>query len=222
VTVGWDVVLGEAKAAGIPVVLVDRAVETGDASLYRSVLGSDYVAEGRKAGEWVVRTAGSGPVNIAELRGTAGSAVTDDRSRGFTGAIAGDSRLRIVAAESGDFTRSGGEERMRVMLAGYRIDVVFAHNDDMAIGALRAIETAGHTPGTDIRVVSVDGVRDAMTELVAGRMNYIVECSPLLGPQLMTLARRVHAGDPVPARVATEETAFDQNQARAALPDRRY
>jgi ABC-type sugar transport system substrate-binding protein len=108
------------------------------------------------------------------------------------------------------------------MLSRFQIDVVFAHNDDMAIGALRAIETAGHTPGTDIRVVSVDGVRDAMTELVAGRMNYIVECSPLLGPQLMTLARRVHAGDPVPARVATEETAFDQNQARAALPDRRY
>ena len=222
VTVGWDTVLGEAKAAGIPVVLVDRAVETGEAALYRSVLGSDYVAEGRKAGEWVVRTAGSGPVNIAELRGTRGSSVADDRSRGFTTAIAGDSRLRVVVAESGDFTRSGGEERMRVMLARFQIDVVFAHNDDMGIGALRAIEAAGHTPGTDIRIVSIDGVRDAMTELVAGRLNYIVECSPLLGPQLMTLARTVHAGDPVPARVATEETTFDQNQARAALPGRRY
>ncbi|GIJ55639.1 substrate-binding domain-containing protein [Virgisporangium aurantiacum] len=222
VTLGWDTVLGEAKAAGIPVVLVDRAVETGDASLYRSVLGSDYAAEGRKAGEWVVWTAGSGPVNIAELRGTTGSSVADDRSRGFTAAIAGDSRLRVVVAEPGDFTRSGGEERMRVMLARFPIDVVFAHNDDMAIGALRAIEAAGHTPGTDIRIVSVDGVRDAMTELVAGRLNYIVECSPLLGPQLMALARKVHGGETVPARVATEETTFDQNQARAALPGRRY
>jgi ABC-type sugar transport system substrate-binding protein len=161
-------------------------------------------------------------VNIAELRGTVGSSVTEDRNRGFTKAVADHPGLKIVAAEAGDFSRSGGEERMRVILGRHDVHLVFAHNDDMALGALRAIETAGRTPGVDIRIVSIDGIHDAMTELVAGRINYIVECSPLVGPQLMDLARKVHAGETVPPRVAVEEGAFDQDEARAALPGRRY
>ncbi|WP_239160787.1 substrate-binding domain-containing protein [Virgisporangium ochraceum] len=220
---GWDAVLGEAKAAGIPVIVLDRPIDTRDTSLYRSLLASDLVAEGRRAGEWVARTFTTGSVAIAELQGTRGSSVTIDRSTGFNDAILASSRLRIAERRTGDFSRSGGQEAMRSILAtNPDIDVVFAHNDDMAVGAVQAMVAAGRAPGTDIAVVSIDGVRDAMTELAAGRINYIVECSPNLGPQLMDLARKVHRGEKVPPRVAVEETTFDREQARQALPTRTY
>jgi len=225
VTSGWDTVLTEAKDAGIPVILTDRAVDTGDTSLVRTILGSDHVLEGRRAGEWLVRThAGSpGPVTIVELRGTVGSEVTDERKRGFAEAIAADPKLRIIASEPADFTRATGEEVMRTLLAAHRdIDVVYAHNDDMGLGAVRAIEAAGLTPGSDVQLITVDAVKDAMTALAAGKLSFIVECSPHVGPQLIDLVTKVHAGQQVPARVWTDETTFDRDQATAALPGRRY
>jgi ABC-type sugar transport system substrate-binding protein len=102
------------------------------------------------------------------------------------------------------------------------IDVVYAHNDDMGLGAIEAIKAAGKKPGTDIKIITVDAVKDGMTALANGEINFIVECNPLLGPQLMDLAKKVVAGEEVPERVVTEETTFTQEQAKAALPDRKY
>ncbi|MEV1142191.1 ABC transporter substrate-binding protein [Micromonospora sp. NPDC049799] len=222
---GWDTVLKEAKDAGIPVILTDRAVDSADKSLYKTFLGSDFVKEGRLSGEWLVEQTKSatGPVNIVELQGTTGSAPANDRKKGFADAIAANPNLKIVASQSGDFTRAGGKQVMEQFLkANPDIDVLFAHNDDMGLGALEAINAAGKVPGKDIIIITVDAVKDGMQALADGKFNFIAECSPLLGPQLMDLAKKVHAGEEVPPRIETEETTFTQAQAKEALPNRKY
>lgn len=226
VETGWDTVLREAKAAGIPVVLTDRAVNVSDDSLYATLVGSDFVEEGRRAARWLVEDSEGkeGPIRIVELQGTVGSAPANDRMRGFKEVIDGDSRFEIVRSQTGDFTRARGKEVMEAFLRaeGDGIDALFAHNDDMAIGAIQAIEEAGLRPGTDIRIVSIDGVRGAFEAMKAGKLNATVECNPLLGPQLAQLVRDVHAGREVPKRVMVEEGVFTQDQAEAELPNRKY
>ena len=221
---GWDTVLKEAQDAGIPVVLTDRSVDSADESLYASFLGSDFVLEGEKAGEWVVAEfADADAVKIVELQGTTGAAPANDRAEGFRTAIGSDAKFEIVASQTGDFTRAGGKQVMEAFLkSNPDIDLVYAHNDDMGLGAIEAIEAAGLVPGVDIKIVTVDAVKDGMTALAEGRINFIVECSPLLGPQLVEIATAVAAGETVEKRIVTEETTFTQEQAIEALPTRQY
>ncbi|MCT2582311.1 ABC transporter substrate-binding protein [Actinophytocola gossypii] len=222
VETGWDTVLLEAKRANIPVILTDRAVDSDDTSLYETFLGSDFVEEGRKAGEWLVENA-TGPQKVVELQGTTGAAPAIDRKEGFEEVIASRPDIEIVASQTGDFTRSGGKQVMEAFLRSTPdIDVVYAHNDDMGLGAIEAIKAAGKVPGKDIKIITVDAVKAGMEALAAGEINFIVECNPLLGEQLMELAKKVVAGEEVPERVVTEETTFTQEEAKAALPDRQY
>jgi len=227
VETGWDTVLAEAKAAGIPVVLTDRAVQVPDQSLYVTLIGSDFVEEGRRAARWLIaeNAGGSNPIRVVELQGTVGSAPANDRMQGFREVIDQDARFQIVRSQSGDFTRAKGKEVMEAFIKGEgqkKIDVLFAHNDDMAIGAIQAIEEAGLKPGEDIRIVSIDGVRGAFEAMKAGKLNATVECNPLLGPQLAQLIRDVHGGKVVPKRVVVEEGVFTRDQAAAELPNRKY
>ncbi|WP_369252702.1 ABC transporter substrate-binding protein [Geodermatophilus amargosae] len=225
VETGWDAVLLEAKRANIPVILTDRSVETEQEDLFVTFLGSDFIEEGRKAGEWAVENwASTGAQwNIAELQGTTGAAPAIDRQEGFAEAIAGSPNLTVVASQSGDFTRTGGREVMEAMLnSNPEINAVYAHNDDMGLGAIEAIEAAGKVPGQDVQIITVDAVRDGMQALADGKINFIVECNPLLGEQLMELAQQVLDGEEVPERVVTEETTFTQEQAAEVLPDRKY
>src|SRR3954464_8126252 len=222
---GWDTVLQEAKRANIPVILTDRSVDSADKTLYKTFLGSDFVAEGQKAGKWLVDQyqGKSDPVNIVELQGTTGSAPAVDRQKGFADTIASNPNLKVIASQTGDFTRSGGKQVMEAFLkSNPKIDVLYAHNDDMGLGAIEAIEAAGKKPGVDIKIITVDAVHDGMQALADGKINFIVECSPLLGPQLMDLAQKVKDGQTVPTRVLTQETTFDQAAAQAALPERKY
>ncbi len=225
VRTGWDAVLLEAKNAGIPVILTDRAVDTEETDVYKTFVGADFVDEGRRAGEWVVQQFATAPgqVNIVELEGTTGADPALDRSKGFAEAISANPNLKVIASQTGDFTRSGGKQVMEAFLkANPDIDVVFAQNDDMGLGAVEAIEAAGYKPGQDIKIVAVDATHDGMQALADGRFSYLVECNPLLGPQLMDLAKKVVAGEPVPPRVVVPDQTFDQQQAIAALPDRKY
>ena len=229
VETGWDAVLQEAKRAKIPVILTDRSVDSEDDSLYETFLGSDFVKEGEKAGDWLVENKaeadvdGNGKINVVELQGTTGAAPAIDRKKGFEDATASESSIGIVASQTGDFTRDGGKKVMETFLNSEDgIDVVYAHNDDMGLGAIEAIEAAGLTPGKDIKIITVDAVKDGMTALSEGKINFIVECNPLLGPQQMDLGQKVVAGEDVPQRVETEETTFTQEQAKAALPTRKY
>jgi len=222
---GWDTVLKEAQNAKIPVILTDRAVDSKDTTLYKTFLGSDFVEEGKKAGQWLVEEYkdAKDTVNIVELQGTTGSAPANDRKAGFAEVVGADPKFKIVASQTGDFTRAKGKEVMEAFLKSTPdIDVLYAHNDDMGLGAIEAIEGAGKVPGKDIKIITVDAVKDGMQALADGKINFIVECSPLLGPQLMDLAQKVLKGENIPARVVTEETTFDQEQAKAALPTREY
>jgi len=224
VVTGWDAVLKEAQAAKIPVVLTDRAVDS-DPSMYVSFLGSDFVKEGQEVGQWVLDAYkdAKDPVNIVELEGTVGSAPAIDRKKGFDDLVKTNPNLKIIASQSGDFTRAKGKEVMQAILkANPKIDLLFAHNDDMGIGAMQAIEEAGKKPGQDIKIVTIDAVHDGMQALADGKFNFIAECSPLLGPQLMDIVKNVKAGKPVEKRIITKETTFTQQQAAEALPNRKY
>ena len=222
---GWDTVLKEAKDANIPVILTDRAIDSPDKTLYKTFLGSDFVLEGQEAAKWLIKDkeAATGDVNIVELQGTTGAAPANDRMSGFADLIKAESKFKIIASQTGDFTRSGGKQVMEAFLkSNPKIDVVYAHNDDMALGAIEAIEAAGKVPGKDITIISVDATKDGMTAAADGKINFIVECNPLLGDQLMDLYNKVLASETVPERVVTVETTFDSEQAKAALPDRKY
>jgi ABC-type sugar transport system substrate-binding protein len=222
---GWDAVLNEAKRAKIPVILTDRAVDSKDPTLYKTFLGSDFIREGRYAGKWVADQykGATKPVRIVELQGTTGSSPAIDRAKGFRQMIKGNKNLKIVASQTGEFTRAKGKEVMAAFLkANPKIDLLFAHNDDMGLGAVEAIEEAGLKPGKDIKIVTIDAVHDGMVALSQGKFNFIAECSPLLGPQLMDLVKKVKAGQSVPRRIVTVETTFTPAQAKKALPSRQY
>lgn len=222
---GWDTVLKEAKDAGIPVVLTDRAVDSQDKSLYVTFIGSDFVEEGRKAGQWLVDQYKDAqePVNIVELQGTTGSAPANDRKAGFEELIKSNPNLKVIASQTGDFTRAKGKEVMQAFLKAHKdIDVLYAHNDDMALGAIQAIEAAGLKPGVDIKIISVDAVKDGMQAASEGKINFIVECNPLLGPQLMEAVQNIIDGKEIPARIVTVESTFTSEQAKEALPTRAY
>ena len=226
VETGWETVLREAKAAKIPVILTDRAVEVPDDTLFVSLIGSDFVEEGRKAGRWLLENTKDvkGDINIVELQGTVGSAPANDRKKGFAEIIAADPRYKVIRSQTGDFTRAKGKEVMEAFLKaeGKKINVLYAHNDDMAIGAIQAIEEAGLKPGTDITIISIDGVKGAFEAMIAGKLNVTVECSPLLGPQLMAAVKDVVAGKEIPKRIVTEESVFPMETAAQVLPTRKY
>jgi simple sugar transport system substrate-binding protein len=225
VTSGWDAVLTEAKRAKIPVILTDRQVDS-DQSLYVCLVGSDFEAEGERAAHLMekVLTGLTGPVNMAQLEGTTGSAPATQRAAGFKKVMdASDPSWKIVISQTGDFTRDGGKQVMAAFLQSHpEINALFAHNDDMAIGAIQAIEEAGLAPGKDILIISIDAVKGAFEAMIAGKLNVTVECSPLLGPQLMSAVKDVVAGKPLPKRIVTEEGIFPMATAREVFPTRKY
>ena len=223
VSSGWDAVLKEASQAKIPVILLDRDIDPSGKDLYLTAVTSDSVHEGEVAGDWLAKAVGNKQCNVVELQGTVGAAPAIDRQKGFAEAIKANPNIKVVKSQSGNFTRAEGKTVMQSILQSTPdIDVLYAHNDDMGLGAIEAIEAAGKKPGKDIQIITVDAVKDGMTALSEGKINYIVECSPLLGPQLMDLAKKVKDKQDVPQRVLTEETTFTQEQAKAALPDRKY
>src|SRR3954462_4743954 len=225
VETGWDPVLREAKRAHIPVILTDRSVATKDKSLFVSFLGSDFIREGRYAGQYVAKAykGATKTVNIVEIQGTTGSAPAIDRAAGFRAAIKSNPNLKIIASQTGDFTRAGGKQVMAGFLKSHsNIDLLFAPHDDEGLGAIEAIKEAGKVPGKDIKIVTIDAVHDGMVALSKGQINFIAECSPLLGPQLMDMAKKVVAGKKVPKRIVTKETTFTPQQAKVALPTRKY
>jgi galactofuranose transport system substrate-binding protein len=224
VETGWEPVLKEIKKAGIPVILSDRAVDVSDPSLVTTFIGADFVEEGRRAGRWLAKKM-NGKANIAELVGTPGSAPAIDRKKGFEEIIKDFPDMKIIKSQTGDFTRAKGKEVMEAFLKspeGKDINALFAHNDDMALGAIQAIEEAGKKPGKDIVIVSIDGVRGAFEAMVAGKLNCTVECNPLLGPQLFDLVEKVLAGTKIDARTVVEEGIFDETTAKETLPKRKY
>ena len=219
---GWESVFQEAKDAGIPIILVDRRADVPE-DLYATHLGSDFVEEGRRAARVLVNLLEGGG-NIVELVGTEGSAPANDRYVGFREILQDYPEMKIIASESADFTRAKGREVMERFLQQYgdQIDALFAHNDDSAIGAIKAIEEFGLRPGEDIIIVSIDAIRDAFQAMIDGKLNATVECNPLLGPQFFELALKVVNGEKVPKWIPSNEGVFLPEDAAEVLPSRKY
>jgi simple sugar transport system substrate-binding protein len=230
---GWHEVLVSAKKANIPVIILDRDIDEKDESLYVSVIGSDFKYEGQRIGECLVdilkkRAQLARPsLNLVELRGTEGSTPTIQRNAGFFEAIRKYQNIKTFKSESGDFKESYAKQLMEKILQEAKekqnaIDIVFAHNDNMAFGAISAIQAAGLKPGKDIIVVSVDGIRDAFVAMESGKLNCTMECNPLLGPQLMKAVIDISNGRTIPKRVVTVENLYQADSAKAELPNRKY
>ena len=219
VETGWEPVLREVKKAGIPVILTDRGVDVSDPSLYVAFIGSDFVEEGRRAAQWLADNT-TGDVKVFELRGTPGASCAIDRKKGFEEVLAANPRIKIVQSQDGNFERGRGKEVMEAFLKtkeGKEFNALYAHNDDMALGAIQAMKEAGLKPGTDIKIVSVDGVKAAFEAMVAGELNCTVECSPLLGPALFDLVEAL-----IKKRIVIQEGVFDQSVAKDVIGSRKY
>ena len=211
-----------AKAAGIPVFLVDRSVDANVATAgedYVTFMGSDFVEQGRRAAEWLVESS-SGTETIVELEGTTGSSPANDRKKGFDDVIAEQEGMSIVASQSGDFARDKGRQVMETLLQSHPdLTVVYAHNDEMAIGAIQALEAAGRTPGEDVTIVSIDGTRDALQAIIDGKMGVTVESAPFFGPIACETMKAYAAGEEVPAWVKVEDRIFTSENAADAIAD---
>ena len=205
-----------AKAAGIPVFLVDRSVDASVATAgedYVTFMGSDFVDQGRHAAEWLVENS-DGTEIIVELEGTTGSSPANDRKQGFDDVIAEQEGMEIVASQSGDFARDKGRRVMETLLQSHPdLTTVYAHNDEMAIGAIQALEAAGRTPGEDVTIVSIDGTRDALQAIIDGKMGVTVESAPFFGPIACDTMKAYAAGEKVPTWVKVEDRIFTADNA---------
>jgi galactofuranose transport system substrate-binding protein len=227
VETGWDTVLGEARDAGIPVIIVDRMIDTADISLYTCALCSDFDLEGRRAGEFLVRKfPDSGRrVNIVELVGTADSTPAIGRYVGLRDVLSLHPQFKVIFSEDGDFMLSKGRELMRKVLTLYKpedIDVLYSHNDDMTFGAIEVMREAGIEPGKDIAIISVDASQRIVNYLKEGAVNCVIECNPNSGPQVMEIAKKIVAGVKVQKHIYINETVFDEYSKLATIADRGY
>jgi galactofuranose transport system substrate-binding protein len=207
--------LQAAKKANIPVILVDRKAKGTPGEDYVAFIGSNFIEEGQRAAEWLIKTLG-GKGNIVELTGTSGSSVALDRQKGFADTIKQKAPdMKIIASQTGDFARAEGQKVMENLLQSYgdQIDAVYAHNDEMAIGAINAIKAAGKVPGKDIIIVSVDGTKEALKAIIAGELGATVECSPFFGPIVFDVIEKLEKGEKVPTEIINKDRFFDKSNA---------
>lgn len=207
----------KAKAAGIPTFLVDRSVDPNVAVAgrdYVAFLGSDFVDQGRRVAEWTLENFDDEQGIIVQLEGTTGSSPANDRKKGFDDVMAQHENMTIVASQSGDFARDLGRQVMETLLQAHPdVNIVYAHNDEMAIGAIQALELAGRTPGDDVLVVSIDGTRDALQAIIDGKMGVTVESSPFFGPLACEVMQRYAAGEAIEPWVQVQDRIFTAENA---------
>jgi galactofuranose transport system substrate-binding protein len=217
----------QARDAGIPVILIDRDVDHSIAKPgedYITFIGSDFVDQGRRAAEWLVEATG-GEAKIIQLEGTTGSDPAIDRQRGFEDYLAGTFKgtptpegahagMEIIASQTADFQRDIGREVMQTLLQAHPdVTAVYAHNDEMAIGAIAALQEAGRTPGEDVILVSIDGSNAALDAIVDGTLGASVESSPFFGPIAFETMHQYIAGEDIPDWVKVEDRFFDESNA---------
>lgn len=205
-----------AARAGIPVILLDRNVDPALAKAgrdYVTFIGSDFVDEGRRVAEFLAKEKPDG-AKIIQLEGTTGSSPANDRKKGFEDGLAGKANFTVVASQSGDFARDKGRQVAEALLQAHPdADVVYAHNDEMAMGAIAAIEAAGKVPGKDIMVLSIDGGKEAVQAVVDGKIAAVVECNPRFGPKAFETLSRYAAGETIEPWVKNVDAFYDKSNA---------
>ena len=207
----------KAKAAGIPVILLDRNVDETQAKPgqdFVCFIGSDFIQEGKRVAEWLIKKTG-GNAKIIELEGTTGSSPANDRKKGFDDTIKGQSGMQILASQTGDFARDKGRQVMETLLQAHPdVTAVYAHNDEMAIGAIAALEAAGRKPGKDVTVVSIDGEKDALQAIIDGKMGATCECNPRFGPKAFETLEKYASGEQIPPKIINPDNFFDETNAK--------
>lgn len=220
---GWDTVLQEAKDAGIPVIIVDRMVDVSSDDLYTCWVGSDFRAEGDKAVQWMKDKFADQPeLKIVHLQGSIGSSAQIGRTEGLEAGVADNAGWELVAQQTGEFTQAKGQEVMESILKqNSDFDVVYCENDNMAFGAIDALEAAGMKPGEDVTVISFDTTKAGLTQTLEGKINLDVECNPLHGPRVEAIIKQLEAGE-TPEKIAyVDETTFDSATITQAMIDER-
>jgi ribose transport system substrate-binding protein len=209
-----------AKKAGIPVILIDRSVDPSLAKAgqdYLCFIGSNFVQEGQRVGEWLVKKT-NGQAKIIELEGSVGASPANDRKKGFDEVIKQHSGMTILASQSGDFVRDTGRQVAQTLLQAHPdTTVIYAHNDEMALGAIAALEAAGKVPGKDVIVVSIDGEKDALAAIIAGKLSATCECSPKFGPVAFETAMKYAKGEKIPPMIINQDRFFDDTNAAAMI-----
>ena len=209
---GWDTVLTEARNAGIPVIIVDRMIETEDQDLFACWVGSDFRSEGDKAVKWMEDHLGGKPLRIAHLQGSIGSSAQIGRTSGLDAGIGAHEDWKLVFRESGDFTQAKGQEMTEKLLDSETgFDVLYSENDNMTYGAIEALESAGIEPGKDVAILSFDASSKALHLILDGKINYDVECNPLHGPRVRKIIEQLEKGEAPLKHTYVEEVSFDSS-----------
>ncbi|MBR3763012.1 MAG: ABC transporter substrate-binding protein [Clostridia bacterium] len=214
---GWDTVLYEARAAGIPVIIIDRMIygegqigldENGE-PLFTCWIGSDFRTQGDKAVRWMEDTFGDEPLHIVHLQGNYGSSAQIGRTASLDAGLAANPHWTLVARDSGDFTQAKAQEIIGTLLArGVSFNVIFAENDNMAYGAIEALKAAGLTPGVDVHIISFDANQRALEMVLTGEISCNVECNPLHGPRVLEVIMQLERGETPPRYTYVEEGVF--------------
>lgn len=206
-----------AKAKKVPVVTVDRQVSSEPCTDYLTFIGSDFVSQGKRAADNLIKQTG-GTGKVAILLGSSGNTVTTDRTNGFVDELKTAPGLSIVAQQTANFARTDGQTVMASLLQAHpEITAVYAENDEMGIGAVTAIKAAGKNPGTDIKVQSIDGTRDAVQLIVNGQYNGVIESNPRFGPLAFKALADFEAGTPVPAKIVIQDGEYTPDNAKAQI-----
>ncbi|WP_031082278.1 ABC transporter substrate-binding protein [Streptomyces sp. NRRL WC-3549] len=215
---GLEPALKAAAAKKVPVLTIDRKVNSTACKDYVAFLGSDFVEQGKRAADAMIKATG-GKAKVAILLGASGNNVTTDRTKGFVDQIKAEAPgIEIVAQQTGEFARDKGQQVMEQLLQSKPgIDAVYAENDEMGLGAVTAIKAAGKKPGKDVKVVSVDGTRNAVQALVNGEYNAVIESNPRFGPLAFATAQKFYAGEEIPENVIITDRAYDDTNAEESL-----
>ncbi|MGW3823545.1 ABC transporter substrate-binding protein [Streptomyces sp. NPDC005071] len=215
---GLEPALKAAAAKKVPVLTIDRKVNSTACKDYVAFLGSDFVEQGKRAADAMIKTTG-GKGKIAILLGASGNNVTTDRTKGFVDQIKAKAPgMEIVAQQTGEFARDKGQQVMEQLIQSKPdITAVYAENDEMGLGAVTALKAAGKKPGKDVKIVSVDGTRNAVQALVNGEYNAVIESNPRFGPLAFATAQKFYGGEEIPENVIISDRAYDESNAKASL-----
>lgn len=215
---GLEPALKAAAAKKVPVLTIDRKVNATACEDYVAFLGSDFVEQGKRAADAMIKTTG-GKGKVAILLGASGNNVTTDRTKGFVDQLKAKAPgLEIVAQQTGEFARDKGQQVMEQLIQSKPdITAVYAENDEMGLGAVTALKAAGKKPGKDVKIVSVDGTRNAVQALVNGEYNAVIESNPRFGPLAFATAQKFYGGEEIPENVIITDRAYDESNAKASL-----
>lgn len=212
--------LDAAKEKEIPVILLDREATGTWGEDWLTTIIADYVLQGEMCGEWIVENNDmEQDVKIVEITGVEGGSDVRDRAQGLRNVVDEHDNIEIVASQSGDWSRTTAQEVMEniIQSTGGDFDVVYCHNDEMALGVVLALKAAGIKPGEDVQIVAIDGQEEAIEGIIAGEINCIATCSPRFGPAAFDAMESYLAGEELPEKVINNETLITAENAEEQL-----